>query len=587
MNNCLCCSYDPSEKEKINEIISNNNNNIIEKEATMEKQCSPLPKKELLYLFNKEEAVCKIKINKVIKNNLTVLLGTGFFLKINDDEIPFHNCLITNNHIIDENDIKMKKEFKLLGKNIDKLFILSDERKIFTNKDLDYTCIEIFQEDDIKKYFNIDPNIIEKGIKIYEKQDIFILQYPSEELSFSSGKILSVSNKFFIHNSSTVKGSSGSPIVSRNSNCSVIGLHAESYKKDKSKDEYSYNISIPIISIMNDIKHKIKNQEKDNKINDFNKIQELYKPNNYIIAEVYIKEKSKIRIINSFEEETRNKYYSMTYFTINDYRNEKEIKENCEISINDNKINFSYFYILEEIGKNIIKYSFKNKLIKTDFLFSDCSLLSNIDLSKFNSQNVTNMCGMFKNCGSLSQLDLSNFNTQNVTNMAKMYEGCSSLTKLDLSNFNTQNVTNMAEMFKGCSSLLNIDISNFNTENVTNMIGMFYGCSSLSKLDLSHFNTLNVINMCDRCEKYNISNSINSSPHMLYYIEKTSNGMFGYCSSLTNLDISNFNTQNVINMAGMFEGCSSLTKLNLSNFNTRNVTNMIDMFYFIIKIIFI
>ena len=32
------------------------------------------------------------------------------------------------------------------------------------------------------------------------------------------------------------------------------------------------------------------------------KINEVYKPNNYIIAELYVKNKSKIRIINSFEE---------------------------------------------------------------------------------------------------------------------------------------------------------------------------------------------------------------------------------------------------------------------------------------------
>ena len=32
-------------------------------------------------------------------------------------------------------------------------------------------------------------------------------------------------------------------------------------------------------------------------------------------------------------------------------------------------------------------------------------------------------------------------------------------------------------------------------------------------------------------------------------------------------------------MGGMFHGCSSLKELNLSNFNTNNVTNMRSMFY--------
>ena len=54
--------------------------------------------------------------------------------------------------------------------------------------------------------------------------------------------------------------------------------------------------------------------------------------------------------------------------------------------------------------------------------------------------------------------------------------------------------------------------------------------------------------------------------------------MFCYCSSLTYLDLSNFNTNNVKDMSYMFCDCSSLTSLNLSNFNTNNVTNMSYMF---------
>ena len=53
----------------------------------------------------------------------------------------------------------------------------------------------------------------------------------------------------------------------------------------------------------------------------------------------------------------------------------------------------------------------------------------------------------------LTNLNLSNFYTQNVTDMGGMFYGCKSLINLNISNFSTQNVTNMAEMFKGCISL--------------------------------------------------------------------------------------------------------------------------------------
>ena len=65
--------------------------------------------------------------------------------------------------------------------------------------------------------------------------------------------------------------------------------------------------------------------------------------------------------------------------------------------------------------------------------------------------------------------------------MICMFEGCSSLKQINLSNFNTNNVTDMSYMFNGCSSLKQINLSNFNTNNVTNMYRMFDGCEKLTK----------------------------------------------------------------------------------------------------------
>ena len=48
--------------------------------------------------------------------------------------------------------------------------------------------------------------------------------------------------------------------------------------------------------------------------------------------------------------------------------------------------------------------------------------------------------------------------------------------------------------------------------------------------------------------------------------------MFYDCDSLSNLDLSNFNSNNVIYMNGIFSFCNSLKNLNLSNFNTQYVT---------------
>ena len=71
--------------------------------------------------------------------------------------------------------------------------------------------------------------------------------------------------------------------------------------------------------------------------------------------------------------------------------------------------------------------------------------------------------------------------------------------------------------------------------------------------------------------------------HTIFYFFKNNitntNCIFNGCSSITNINLYNFNTNNVTNMRSMFNGCSSLTNINLSNFNTNKVTDMRCMFY--------
>ena len=55
--------------------------------------------------------------------------------------------------------------------------------------------------------------------------------------------------------------------------------------------------------------------------------------------------------------------------------------------------------------------------------------------------------------------------------------------------------------------------------------------------------------------------------------------MFGGCSSLTNIDLSSFNTKNVELMSGMFSECKSLINLNLSSCDIKNNIPMNGIFY--------
>ena len=63
---------------------------------------------------------------------------------------------------------------------------------------------------------------------------------------------------------------------------------------------------------------------------------------------------------------------------------------------------------------------------------------------------------MFNGCSKLTSLDLSRWNTNNVTDMHNLFSDCSALTSLDISGWDTSKVTNIGYMFKGCSALKTI-----------------------------------------------------------------------------------------------------------------------------------
>jgi len=66
-----------------------------------------------------------------------------------------------------------------------------------------------------------------------------------------------------------------------------------------------------------------------------------------------------------------------------------------------------------------------------------------------------------------------------------MFSGCSSLTSLDLSSFNTENVTNMGAMFYNCSRLTNLNLYNFDMSGLTSHsthTGKYKMCSGLASI---------------------------------------------------------------------------------------------------------
>ena len=173
---------------------------------------------------------------------------------------------------------------------------------------------------------------------------------------------------------------------------------------------------------------------------------------------------------------------------------------------------------------------------------------------------------------------LDYLNTSEVENMREMFSNCTSLETLDLSSFNTEKVTDMYAMFGGSTNLRSITLpKGFIGSSVTNLNAMFVNCTSLTELDLSGSNAENVKGMSKMFEGCRALSKLVLTDFKTGQVSNMER-MFFNCSTLETLDVSSFNTENVTTMLGMFNNCSSLRSLDLLGFNTANVTQMSSMF---------
>ena len=156
-------------------------------------------------------------------------------------KIPYNynyiNVLFTNNHVINEKLLLPGKKIRLDYKNIIKEIEITKNRLVCTDsrnydEGLDYTCIQIFEEDgfNTQNIFKLD----DFNISNYNGIKICVLQYPKgNNLELKTGYIVDLNNYEMFHNANTDHGSSGSPIVCINKNYNVIGIHRRYHRHKK------------------------------------------------------------------------------------------------------------------------------------------------------------------------------------------------------------------------------------------------------------------------------------------------------------------------------------------------------------------
>ncbi|MBE6158406.1 MAG: BspA family leucine-rich repeat surface protein [Firmicutes bacterium] len=186
-------------------------------------------------------------------------------------------------------------------------------------------------------------------------------------------------------------------------------------------------------------------------------------------------------------------------------------------------------------------------------MFAGMKNLTYVDLSHFDTSNVTKMVGMFKNDKSITSIDLTNFDTSNVTDMEGIFAGCGNVEHIYFGeNFNTSNVENMRSVFQNTYALREVDLSHFDTSKVTSMAWMFCA-SGIVSLDLSSFDTSNVTSMrlmianMDRVSSINLGENFDTSKVTDMF------HMFRNIRYVTTLDLGNkFSVEKADDVSGMF-----------------------------------
>ena len=229
----------------------------------------------------------------------------------------------------------------------------------------------------------------------------------------------------------------------------------------------------------------------------------------------------------------------------------------------------------------------------------------------FTTANVTSMSGMFQNNYGISGLNLEMFNTANVTNMSNMFNGCSSLETITVGpDWTTEAVTSSTNMFAGCTQLVggdgtafssshvdaayaHIDVATANPGYLTGVkyppyvvlddvscVMTFYADGKQAEKVGTMYNLPNEIAQPEWTDEYLNIKKVVFDPS---FITVRPTNLFYWFNGLTNLEeiegLENLITSEVTNMQSLFQNCQSLTTLDLSTFDTQNVTDMSYMFW--------
>ena len=153
-------------------------------------------------------------------------------------------------------------------------------------------------------------------------------------------------------------------------------------------------------------------------------------------------------------------------------------------------------YYLNE-SENNVKLIWENNIDKTTCMFINCIDITEVDLTNFDSSEVTNIHAMFFGCTSLISVNMPNFNVYNDILNTRMFYECRSLEYINIVNFEINDISNYDEMFKDTPEKLIVCTTSMKLNQA------FKGCEFMNCKNINNIiNNNNEVKCYKQCSYY-------------------------------------------------------------------------------------
>ena len=222
-------------------------------------------------------------------------------------------------------------------------------------------------------------------------------------------------------------------------------------------------------------------------------------------------------------------------------------------------------------------YHGERQRIPREFLWDNTPPM---DLSRWELSSLTNMHSMFYRATTVSSFlhGAKDWDVRKVEDMSNMFQWSACGTLIDLSGWKTTSLRNMDNMFRDFpkwSGTCSANLSGWDLRSMTSLDGVFYN-SKWTVLDLTGWNTSNIVSMAEMFKNAHIAPGSLETLNV-HGVQNFEQMLCGTEWPSSNVDLTSWDVSRATNMKGMFRK-ANVKQIDVSTWDVRAVTSMANMF---------